>query len=477
MSGYTRREMLQASVAAALGPAGMAQVTASGNPPALSGEIPKAPPPIKKRMFWTWDHSTEWALNRPGAQTMGASNFYGRSAEVFVQDYTRLIEWCGRHGVDAVVIWGLLRDPHGGLETARGLCDVAAKQGVRILCGVGLNSYGGVYYEGNSPYSLEMHLKAHPDLYALDASGNKMIFNFGASGPKYTHHACPSRPENQEFAAESLRWLFKSLPLGGVQMETGDTGVCQCRLCKKRRQHPASQFSWEDMALMYPIATAAIRSVSPDARIVCETYSHPEPHPEPQKPPRFGEGKPAWADEFLAEFPEGVSVQWVCDEYIQPRRARAWTQAGSVSSLSHHNIMRAHFSTYWMGHLRAELSIDWIADMVQQSVAHGFDSISLFGEVSPFHAGAELNYLALENYGSASNSKADLDTFLRDVAAPLLGGENRARDYLRYARLLDQRAQIPGALEEMYACCASLQPETARRWVWLANYLASFSYS
>ena len=30
--------------------------------------------PIKTRMFWTWDHSTEWALNRPGAQTWGALN-------------------------------------------------------------------------------------------------------------------------------------------------------------------------------------------------------------------------------------------------------------------------------------------------------------------------------------------------------------------------------------------------------------------
>ena len=25
-------------------------------------------PPIRTRLFWTWDHSTEWALNRSGAQ-------------------------------------------------------------------------------------------------------------------------------------------------------------------------------------------------------------------------------------------------------------------------------------------------------------------------------------------------------------------------------------------------------------------------
>jgi hypothetical protein len=42
---------------------------------------------------------------------------------------------------------------------------------------------------------------------------------------------------------------------------------------------------------------------------------------------------------------------------------------------------------------------------------------------------------------------------------------------------LDDRAQIPGALKDIYGRCASLPPDVARRWVWLANYLASFVYS
>ena len=112
--------------------------------------------------------------------------------------------------------------------------------------------------------------------------------------------------------------------------------------------------------------------------------------------------------------------------------------------------------------------------MVQQSSSHGFDAISLFGEVSPFHAGSELNYLALANFGSARNPQANLDIFLREVAAPLLGNEKQARDYLRYARLVNDRARIADALKEIYALCATLPPRAAQRWVWLANYLASF---
>src|SRR5438067_1139171 len=94
--------------------------------------------PIKTRMFWTWDHSTEWALYRQGAQTMGAFNEYTRGAATFLEDYSRLIKWCGAHHIDAVVIWGLLRDVHGGIESAKRLCELAAKCDVRILCGTGL---------------------------------------------------------------------------------------------------------------------------------------------------------------------------------------------------------------------------------------------------------------------------------------------------------------------------------------------------
>ena len=426
-------------------------------------------------MFWTWDHSTEWVLNRPGAQTMGALNPYTRHPETFVEDYTRLLRWCGRHGVDAVVVWGLLRDSHGGIEAARRLCDVARQQGVRLLCGVGLNAYGGVFYEGDSPYSLERHLERHPELCAVDEAGNKVVHGSGVSGRRREHNACPSLAGNQDFAVESLRWLFQTLPLGGVQVETGDTGVCRCKRCETRRRHPVSRFSWEDMALMYPLAASAIRSVAPDAWIVCETYSHPEPHPEPEKPPNFGDGKPPWADECLREFPRLVFVQWVCDKFVKPKSSMLWTRAGTVSAEGgRRHVMRAHFGTYWGGGYRGELAIDWLAEMVQRSIDHGFDAISIIGEVSPQQAGAELNYLALANYGSTSNPRAELEVFLRDVASPLLGGLGRARDFLRYARLSQDPKQIPAALRAIHALCGRLALEPAQRWVWLANYLGSF---
>lgn len=273
---------------------------------------------------------------------------------------------------------------------------------------------------------------------------------------------------------QSLRWLFTTLPqLGGVQLETGDTGVCQCRLCRDRRQHPASGFSWDDMATMYPIAAEAIRSVAPEAWIICETYSHPEPYTKADPAPNFGEGKPVWADACLAQFPAEVFVQWVCDGYIAPHPKQNWTAAGRVSNERFRHIMRAHLGTYW-GRYRGELAIDWFSDMVKRSTAAGFDAMSMFGEVSPFHTGAELNYLALANYGSSGNPEADVAVFLRDVAGPLLGGEAAAHDYLKCTRSVDDPATISDAIRQIIVRLPELPLDAARRWLWLAHFLSAF---
>ncbi len=497
MGSLNRRDMLQLSAACGLG-AAIGEASVSGPAIAAGSADESVKPkqtPITTRMFWTWDHSTEWALNRLGAHTHGSCNEYGRSTQSFLDDYTALLRWCGRHDVDAVVVWGLLRDSHGGLESAKRLCDVAAEENVRLLCGVGLNAYGGVYYEGDSPYNLERHLQASPELYAVDAEGNSTNFSIDAvgnrvrlsntstPGPRGFYHACPSRPENQEFVAESLEWLFKNLQLGGVQIETGDTGVCQCSLCRDRRKHPADSFSWEDMALMYPLAADAVRSISPDAWILCETYSHPEPYIGPKAAPGFGDGKAAWADESLEKFPREVFVQWVADRYLrQGDPDRVWTDKGRVSGKGLRHVMRAHVGTDWgWGAFRGEVALEWIAKMVQQSVSSGFEGIALFGEVSPFHTGAELNYLALSDFGSSSNPGSDPELFVERVAAPLLGGLANASDFVRFAGLMDsrfpeKRKEIPAAITSICTRLPSLPPDAARRWCWLANKLASFAY-
>ena len=80
----TRRAFVQ-EIAAAAGLTGaLAAAAQAGDEKAEAG-------PIRTRFFWTWDHSTTWALNRPGGHDLGASNEYGRTPETFVADYSCLL--------------------------------------------------------------------------------------------------------------------------------------------------------------------------------------------------------------------------------------------------------------------------------------------------------------------------------------------------------------------------------------------------
>lgn len=430
--------------------------------------------PINLRLLWTWDHCIQWTAARAGVHDWGASNEFSGTADDFVRECSLMLRWCGTHGIDGVVVWGLLRDQHGGVDAARRLCDVADEAGVKLLAGIGLNAYGGVYYEGDSQWSLNNHLQAHPELLAINEAGEPHILRPGSFMPQPMIHACPSRPENMEYMVEGLRWLMDTVPLGGVQVEAGDTGVCHCDRCRERRQYPVSYLSWEDMAHTYAPAAEAVLSVRPDALVVLETYTNPTPH-EGEDAPGFGGGLPPWAPECIAKFPRSGHIQWVCDEFIPPRQKHEWTAAGMAPAGFAGNIMRCHLATWWRGR-GEEVAMDWLAIMAQRSIAKGFNGVSMFGEKSPFRAGCELNYLALADYGSERNPAADLSSFLETVAAPLLGGPEWAHEYLRLARLIDEPAQLENACAAARQKAAQLTGRPADRWTWLAWYLSRFAY-
>src|SRR6059036_1746993 len=67
-------------------------------------------------------------------------------------------------------------------------------------------------------YFFRSLLEENPALVGVDKTGQKLCRRGDCRG-------CPSRKENQDYTAESLRWLFRNLDLGGVQIETGDYGV------------------------------------------------------------------------------------------------------------------------------------------------------------------------------------------------------------------------------------------------------------
>ena len=119
------------------------------------------------RILWTWDHSTNWYLEQTGIQEIGALNYYLKPRTGFLEDYERLVDFMSLNRIPAVTVYGFLRDNHGGVEAAQKLCRYAMERGVRIMPGVGINAYGGIYWEGDHRYNLTTWLRKNPDLRAV----------------------------------------------------------------------------------------------------------------------------------------------------------------------------------------------------------------------------------------------------------------------------------------------------------------------
>jgi len=82
------------------------------------------------KLFWDWDHSTNWCLNTIGRQNTGVGNLYTKRPDEFERDYMRMIDWCAAHNINACGVVGLLRDSHGGLASARKICQYAREKDI-----------------------------------------------------------------------------------------------------------------------------------------------------------------------------------------------------------------------------------------------------------------------------------------------------------------------------------------------------------
>ena len=429
---------------------------------------------IPYRVFWTWDNSHNWSVNVPGSQTAGIGNPYLKSSEWFERDYRLSIDWCAANGIDAVGVAGLLRDCHGGVDAARRVCGYAREKGVRIYLISGLYTYGGVYYEGNSPWSMERWLKKNMDAVGRTRNGGYLRFKqHGYNGYVGQFVGCPSNVKMNRYILDSLNWVFSSIPeLGGIQMETGDTRVCWCPECTERRGAKAAKedMSVEDMIAVYPSAVAAVRAANPDAWVMCETYHHFNDDPCRQ----FYRPDAELVFTSLKKMPTDVFWQWKCDRQLRKGDWKETDRLPPVLERFRH-MMRSHSGTQWWGG-RATWAVDLIREQCRLSHASGICGVSLFGEISPYMANAEFNYLALQYF--ADHPDRTKEQFVRDVMSPLLGGDEMAAKYAAYAPLQHAPKGIPAALKDIAKIVKSISDhETLRRWMWLANNLSGYSWN
>lgn len=198
--------------------------------------------------------------------------------ESFVNNYIKMIDSAERYGVEGIIIWGFLRDMHGGVDAAKKIVDHALSKNVKILPGVGIDCYGGIYYEGSSKYNLETYLKENPQSMALDENGEPLRYRHNADvDPTWKYMACPSDEKMIDYYREGLNWLVETFSLQGFQIEQGDKGLCHCEKCKSKKRTTTGFIdglaSLSDASVRIPETIKPVLEKHPDITIICETYS------------------------------------------------------------------------------------------------------------------------------------------------------------------------------------------------------------
>ncbi len=169
-------------------------------------------------LLWCWDSRMTWDDEPKNISTKMATSDqpfpYLKQAESYQVGFRRLIDYCSQIGVEGIIVWGFLRDCHGGVEAAKDLCKYARDKEVAILPGVGLCSYGGYFFQGDHPFNLQTYLNQHPERRSrsLNERGDREFYPV----------LDPSLEANHQWWREGLEWMLDTFEVGGIDFEMGD---------------------------------------------------------------------------------------------------------------------------------------------------------------------------------------------------------------------------------------------------------------
>lgn len=446
----------------------------AAGPIAPRGVVERAPS-LAYRTFWTWDHSSNWELSQVGHQEIGVFNPYGKPGSGFLHDYKRMVDFCSRSFIAGIVVYGFFRDSHGGVEAAQELARYARERGVRIIPGIAIGAYGGVYWEGDHPYNLSTWLDRHPE-YAADMERGvgfqleDLAFPLSFPRSDYTRTACPSEPANLAWMEDAVSWLVETIDVGGVNIESGDYGVCGCERCIRRRGERedaarrdgfAESWSHADMADNFPRLFEAIRSRRPDAWVYCELQWDNLLDPVAHDP--------------LAALPDGGIYQHTVNRRYWERNRERVTASAVRRLPTSTNVLRAQYACQWNGDERTErytFNAPVFAELSQTAAAAGMQGLTVWGEPSPYHASAEFSYLAFGRFGH--DASLGWDEFVARDIAPRVGGTNEADAFLSLMTELDAHQRLELTRLDAIRGAAldgatSTSGDVSRRWLWLAD--------
>lgn len=402
---------------------------------------------LKYRFFWTWDHSMDWTPLAQGIQESGASNPYYKRPPDFIQDYKNIIDFSAAHNFTGIIVYGFLRDCHGGIESAKEICQYGRQKNVLIIPGIGVNSYGGVYWDGNHEFNLFNWVKRHPEIEAVGEVHPNQQNRFG-------HMLCPSKKENREWMKDAVRWLCETFDIGGINFETGDYGLCKCEQCQTRSNRTAG-WSVDDIAEQLPPLIEEGEKAIPDFLPICECYFDNILDTDSFTP--------------LQALPDSAILQFCINTPYWPRFQKEMDSQKLAQLPRHPKILRTHMGSQWNGQRHAFVAREF-AQMTKKAAEIGMDGITIFGEVSYLKTVHEINYLSVADF--ADNPGLTWDEFMHQKLSPLLGSKELA---LKYIELLEKKEIEQGDLETAKSILSIVKGPVYRRWLWLLELLCQWS--
>jgi hypothetical protein len=389
------------------------------------------------RWLWNWDHRMDWGGAGRAGTLMGGET-YRKSPQAFLTDCRRCLDFMADHKFNGLILWGLLRDTHGGVAAAQEICRYAAERGVRILPGVGTSDYGGYYFEGRREFNVETWLAAHPELRAIAPNGKP-------------HNAlCPSKAANRDWLDRGAAWLFANFQVGGVNLEMGDFYVCHCDECRRARAAILSDEAdyYKDMALSHMATLRTMRRLKPDAWLSYATYTGYTAEMM-RRPPQF-----------LAMIPDDAICQWSLAG-VTPR----WDP--KLRPMARHNLGYL----YWCNrstHTEQDFYLDEVREICRRSAQLGFEGLDTYGELSDSWPNAEINYLAWEAF--LWQPEMTGEQFVRERLGRLYGGPAAAAvltEIIPLVRTSQERqdpARCQRAVQRARSARAAAAPEGQEHW-------------
>jgi hypothetical protein len=422
---------------------------------------------LKYRWFRNWDNRTDWDLtDSDGSSSKEESRYsvpskYLNSPEGYLHDLRKTVDFMSEHRLNGLILWGFLRQSHGGIASAQEICKYAEERGVRILPGVGLGGYGGFFYEGDHPYNLDHWIKAHPELRAVDQNGDFR-----------DHTLCPQKAENQKWYREALHWIYQNFKIGGLSLETGDFFVCYCNECKKARQTMGGKDPeyYKDMAGAVSFVAEEAHKLDPSSWISYPTYTGFD-FDSIQNPPYWARSSlkvnAPFPPEFTRLIPDFAICEWSLTEVFQKN---LWPSPFKAPSA--HNIGSLHWGNA-SSKTDNQLFVKRIQEITHHAISSNLEGLVVFGEESPDRPNVELNYLTFAQF--AFNPATGPDDFTR-ILSRLYGGEEAAKKLMKILDLLEnEQGMTLQNREEALGLAKEAQKSADRegqlRWTKFIQYL------